>query len=136
VSFRPSAVRGAAADHPGTVDYRLARRHLINEHKRGRLSRLDVCDAHPELIRAAVHAGVEQEESCPICEEIPLVHVSYVFGGRLPSFGRCITKASELAQFRRQLGMYTCYVVEVCTNCRWNHLAKLFQLGRSSGTPK
>lgn len=133
MTFRPDVVRGSGDEAPGSVDYRLARRHLINEFKRGRLSRLDICDAHPELIRAAVNVGAVQEEVCPICEESPLMNVSYVFGGRLPSFGRCITKASEIAHFRRQTGPYTCYVVEVCSNCRWNHLAKLFQLGRSSG---
>ena len=130
VSFRPEAARQASENRSGTVDYRLARRHLIAEHKRGRLSRNDVCDAHPELVRAAIHVGTPREEICPICEEVPLVEVSYVFGGRLPSFGRCITKASELMQFRKQQGPYTCYVVEVCTNCRWNHLSRLFQLGR------
>ena len=133
MTFRPDGVRGATEDQPGSVDYRLARRHLINEHKRGRLSRMDICDAHPELVRAAVNVGTQQDEECPICEEAPLVNVSYVFGGRLPSFGRCVTKASEIADFRRQVGPYTCYVVEVCTNCRWNHLSKLFQLGRASG---
>ena len=52
MSFRRDAIRGAAGSESGTIDYRLARRHLIAEFHRGRLSRLDICDAHPELIRA------------------------------------------------------------------------------------
>jgi Family of unknown function (DUF5318) len=131
MSFRPEAIRGASASQSATVDYRLARRHLIAEHQRGRLSRRDLCDAHPELVRAAIHVGTPAETPCPICEEPTLVEVSYVFGGRLPSFGRCITKASELAQFRKQQGPYACYVVEVCSACRWNHLARMFQVGRA-----
>ena len=46
------ALRGAG-ERRGTVDHGFARRILINEYKRGRLSRDQVCDAHPELIRAA-----------------------------------------------------------------------------------
>jgi hypothetical protein len=41
----------------GVVDHRLARRGLINEFKRGRINRDTVCDAHPELIRAAKNLG-------------------------------------------------------------------------------
>ena len=129
VTFRPDAMRGAIRRGTG-VDYRLARRHLVNEYHRGRLSRTDVCDAHPELIRAAKHVGHVTAESCPICEEHPLVHVSYVFGARLPAHGRCITTTAELTKLARQNGEFACYVVEVCPDCRWNHLARMFHLGR------
>jgi hypothetical protein len=131
VSFRPDTVRGAESNASGSVDYRLARRHLLAEFKRGRLSRLDLCDAHPELVRAARHVGEASEEACPICDEEQLVMVSYVFGGRLPSFGRCITTKSELQKLARQTVEYSCYVVEVCPECRWNHLARTYRLGRT-----
>lgn len=130
MSFHAAAIRGADEARAGTIDYRLARRHLINEHKRGRLGRRDVCDAHPELIRAAESVGAPMPEPCPICAEETLVSVSYVFGGRLPAFGRCITKAKELDRFAKQRGEYACYVVEVCPSCRWNHLVRMFRLGR------
>ena len=39
----------------GQVDYRLARNAVVSEFRKGRLSRLDVCDAHPELLRAATN---------------------------------------------------------------------------------
>ena len=131
VSFRPDAIRGAAGEGSGTIDYRLARRHLLAEFQRGRLSRIDLCDAHPELVRAAENVGEQTEQDCPICAERPLVHVSYVFGARLPAHGRCITTKTELNRFARQQGDYACYVVEVCTQCRWNHLARMFRLGRA-----
>lgn len=131
VSFRPDAIRGAAGSESGTIDYRLARRHLIAEFHRGRLSRLDICDAHPELIRAAENVGEPTDKDCPICEERQLIHVSYVFGSRLPAHGRCISTKTELTRFSRQQGDYACYVVEVCPSCRWNHLARMFRLGRA-----
>lgn len=133
--FRVNALRGATDDaQPGTIEYKLARRHLVNEFRRGRLGKRDVCDAHPELIRAATSVGSPMAETCPICDESSLVSVSYVFGGRLPSFGRCVTKAKELDQFAKQRGDYACYVVEVCPACRWNHLIRMFRLGRGSST--
>ena len=86
----------------------------------------------PELrvVRAAVAVGTPMPEPCPICDEETLVSVSYVFGGRLPAFGRCITKTKELDQFAKQRGDYACYVVEVCATCRWNHLIRMFRLGK------
>ncbi len=132
VPFYPDEMRGARSG--GQIDYRLARRHLIAEHRRGRLARNDVCDAHPELIRAAREVGEVTGTDCPICEEHKLVLVSYVFGPRLPAFGRCITTGSELAAFNRRAGTYTCYVVEVCPECGWNHLARTWALGRGDAT--
>jgi Family of unknown function (DUF5318) len=133
VSFRPDAVRGAESAQSGSVDYRLARRHLLAEYKRGRLSRQDLCDAHPELIRAARHVGEATEDACPICEEEHMVVVSYVFGEGLPAFGRCISTKAELQKLARQVGQFACYVVEVCPICRWNHLARTYRLGRTRG---
>ena len=58
------ALRGAG-ERRGTVDHGFARRMLINEYKRGRLSQDQVCDAHPELIRAATNVGVAARPAVP-----------------------------------------------------------------------
>ncbi len=78
--FRPEAIQGAAASQPGTVDYRLARQALVAEYRKKRLARHEVCDAHPELVRAARELGEPTSIECPICEEANVVLVSYVFG--------------------------------------------------------
>jgi hypothetical protein len=114
----------------------LARRHVVAEYKRGRLAKHDVCDAHPELVRAAEHASRTTTEPCPICEQAHVVLVSYVFGPRLPAHGRCVTTAQEMAKLSKRSASaakgggtpFTCYVVEVCPGCRWNHLAQTFVL--------
>ena len=77
----------------GRVEYRLARNAVVSEFHKGRLSELDVCDAHPELMRAARNVGVPLSEECPICGGTAVVHVTYVFGPRLPSHGRCPTSS-------------------------------------------
>lgn len=132
VSFRPQQVRGAspAAGAAGEIDYRLARNAVVREFRRGRQSRLDVCDAHPELLRAAGSIGVAAPDPCPICEAGPLRHVSYAFGPNLPPGGRTFVGASELARLARRAGEVACYVVEVCPTCGWNHLVRTYAAGR------
>ena len=126
MGFRPDAVRGA--DGPGEIDYRLARQSVLSEYRKGRLARHEVCDAHPELVRAARECGDETRMTCPVCEEVNVVLVSYVFGPRLPKFGRCITSKAELRKIAGRSGTFSCYVVEVCPSCSWNHLARTFLL--------
>jgi hypothetical protein len=133
MTFRPDVVRGAPSGAPtGVVDFRLARNSVVKEYKRGRLSRLDVCDAHPELLRNAEHFSGPATEACPICEtsgELGLRLVTYVFGSRLPPSGRCILSARELAKLERGKQELAAYVVEVCRTCNWNHLIRSFPVG-------
>lgn len=110
----------------GQVEYRLARDSIVREFRRGRLSRLDVCDAQPELLRVARHLGTETSETCPICEETTLVHVSFAFGPRLPASGRAIASKTELRTIARSRNDVAFYVVEVCGECGWNHLVRMF----------
>jgi DNA-directed RNA polymerase subunit RPC12/RpoP len=111
------------------VDHRLIRRALINEYRRGRLRKDQVCDAHPELVRAAVNVGEETRVNCPICDERRLVLVTYVFGPRLPAHGRCVSTKRELAQLNRRTDELAAYFVEVCPDCRWHHLLRVQPLG-------
>lgn len=130
VSFGPSALRGASVSGAGgRVEYRLARNAVVSEFQKGRLSRLDVCDAHPELLRAARNVGTPLTEQCPICEETKVVHVTYVFGRRLPPSGQCPGSPAELARLCRRADEVACYVVEVCPACAWNHLARMYPAG-------
>jgi hypothetical protein len=130
MSFRPEAIRGAGSPGPGSVDYRLARLALVSEFRKGRLAQHEVCDAHPELVRAARECGEPTRLDCPICDEHQVVLVKYVFGTRLPPHGRCITSRDELAKLAKRPADLACYVVEVCPSCSWNHLARVFPLGR------
>jgi hypothetical protein len=113
----------------GQIDYRLARNAILKELRRGRLSRVDVCDAHPELLRAARAMGQPSHESCPVCELSSLVQVSYAFGSNLPKGGYPFSGAPELAKVSRRAGEVACYVVEVCPECSWNHLVRTYTAG-------
>ena len=126
--LEPTACRGPLSSAPGEIDYRLARQSVLSEYRKGRLARHDVCDAHPELVRAAAKCGEPTRQRCPICEDADLVHVSYVFGPRLPAHGRCITRRSELRAIAKRSGEFACYVIEVCPACSWNHMARTYLL--------
>jgi len=128
MSLRPEALKGAGAGAAvaGQVDYRLARNSIVSEFQKGRLSRLDICDAHPDLLRAATNVGQELQEDCPICETAKLRLVSYVFGRGLAPSGVCVTSKKELDKVARTAKDLVCYVVEVCPECSWNHLNRSF----------
>src|SRR3954451_8914742 len=68
---------------PSHVDYALARRAVLRDLRRGAVTRLDVCDAHPELLRAARNVGEPAPHDCPICGSERVRYVSYVYGDTL-----------------------------------------------------
>lgn len=126
----PESLRGGSPGTAGVIDYRLARSALITQYRKGRLAQHQVCDAHPELVRAAREIGMPTSRDCPICQDAQLVHVTYVFGPRLPSHGRCVTTAKEISQLNRRPEALAAYVVEVCPSCSWHHLVQTFPLGK------
>ena len=117
---------------PSHTDYALARRALLRDVRRGVVRTEDVCDAHPELVRAAKHVGEPVGRPCPICAEDTLRLVSYVYGdGLRDANGRCLTKEGELERLARKHDEFARYVVEVCHDCRWNHLTRRELHGRA-----
>lgn len=123
--FSLDSLRGSTS----VVDHRLARRHLINEFRRGRLRQDQVCDAHPELIRTARNVGAPASLACPICRDTELRLVTYVFGHRLPASGRCVATSAELDKLVDGRHELTAYVVEACIGCRWHHLLRVIPVG-------
>jgi len=125
------ALRGSDGSR-GMVDHRLARRMLISQVLKGRVPRDQVCDAHPELIRAARNVGTQTSTRCPICDECDLKLVTYVFGPRLSAQGRCVSTAKEMRQLNARREELSAYVVEACVECRWNHLLRVIPVGGRS----
>ncbi len=111
------------------MDYRLARQTILNGWRRGDVGREILCDAQPMLRRNAVACGTPTSETCPICEDHEVAHVTYVFGPGLPAHGRCISTPGEVARLDARRADMTGYVVEVCAACGWNHLVRLTSLG-------
>ena len=122
-TFRTTTADGAV------VEFGLVRHALLAKIAAGVLRAADVCDAHPELLRAARNLGRSTGEICPICDEVELVEVTYVFGARLPSGGTCPTTRAELLELERRVDPVQCYAVEVCTACSFHHLARKWVAG-------
>jgi uncharacterized protein DUF5318 len=127
---RPASSRRRAL--LGVVDYTLAKRALLREFRSGALSRFEICDAHPELLRAARYVGEPSSRKCPVCDRDELRLLAYVYGddlagnnGRVWQLDKALTLAADHRGAR-------CYVVEVCTGCSWNHLREVF-VARSAG---
>jgi len=121
----------AARRTRGVVDYTLAKRALLRQFRTGLTSRLEICDAHPELLRAARYLGAEATRPCPVCDRDELRLLAYVYGDRM---SRDNGRAFELEEgLKLAAGQKAaCYVVEVCTSCSWNHLSEAF-LAQSAG---
>ena len=129
MSFSVDAIRGTDGGARGIIDHRLARRMLIAEVKRGRLRQEAVCDAHPELIRAARNVGTATKTICPICEATELRLVTYVFGHGLQAQGHCVSTAEQMRRINARSSDANAYVVEACIVCRWNHLLRILPVG-------
>ena len=116
------------------TDYALARRALLRDLRRGTVARHDVCDAHPELLRAARHVGEPAPHECPVCSANHVRYVSYVYGEHLrQANGRCIVHPSELERLGAAHDEFARYVVEVCPDCGWNFLTRRELHGRRHG---
>jgi Family of unknown function (DUF5318) len=124
--------------HAGpVVDYALARRSVILSLRRGRLDTSDVCDAHPELMRAARNIGEEITQPCPVCSHESLKWVRYVYGDELKrNNGRVVYPAEWLTELSANHDQFTCYVVEICIDCSWNHLIRSYLVGRRFETQR
>jgi hypothetical protein len=128
-SFDPT--RPPATTSGPVVDYSLARRSTLEALRGGRLATTDVCDAHPELLRAGKNIGEDVSGPCPVCSHEALRRVRYVYGDELKqNSGRVVYPADWLRELADQYDQFTCYIVEVCTDCSWNHLLRSYVTGR------
>lgn len=127
--FQRSADGGRPGREPGSVDYRLERARLLRQVRAGEVDRNDVCDAQRELLRVADSMSERAAHPCPVCAERSLRYTRFVFGPRLGPGGRAIGSRAELMKLSEKAGNFLCYVVEVCTSCRWNHLLRTFPVG-------
>jgi hypothetical protein len=108
------------------IDYALARRLTVRDFRSGALTRLDVCDAHPELLRAAKYVGHKTDKSCPVCGKEDLRLLAYVYADDLRADNGRVWELSEALNVAAAHRGGACYVVEVCTRCHWNHLSQAY----------
>ena len=121
--------RASSPSPEASLEYRLLRDGVARAVRSGKLNREDVCDAHPELLRAATHIGRSTKEACPVCDASPTKEVTYVFGAKLPPGGTCPATKAELNRLLRREEPVQAYSVEVCTSCKFHHLIRRYPGG-------
>lgn len=127
-----------------STDYQMAKRALVRQVSQGDLSVQDVCDAHPELLRAARNIGTSSDRQCPICaladrrahvaadDSTSLRLVTYVFGRDLRrKSGTPVWTRQELTDLAADHDSFTAYTVECCLVCGWNHLHESVLMGQA-----
>jgi hypothetical protein len=123
------------------VDVALKRHALLAEVRSGRVRAAEVCDAQAYLKLAARNYGELTGTACPICAVGPshsspngpakgLRRVHYVYGDKLGTVAGQAKHPAELAALAERVSEFRVYLVEVCTDCGWNHLLRTFVLGR------
>jgi hypothetical protein len=111
------------------IDYALARRAILAGLARGQISPADVCDAHPDLQRAARYHGEPTEVGCPICRKARLTRVTYAYGDELQHASGRARSSRTLEALAKRYENIRIYVVEVCRSCGWNHLSVSYLMG-------
>jgi len=99
------------------------RAHHLREFRAGQLTREDVCDADFLLRAAAEHHGRTMDKECPVCGE-PLRLTRWVYGENLGRHAGSARSEKEIAEFVAEGLEFTVHEVEVCRQCRWNHLLR------------
>jgi hypothetical protein len=113
------------------VSYALARRATLAGVARGQVSAAEVCDAHPDLLRAARYYGEPTDVRCPICRKDRLTRVTYAYGDELQHASGRARPARTLPALAARFAQVRIYEVEVCRTCGWNHLNQTFLIGTS-----
>jgi hypothetical protein len=126
------ARKGSVRARLGVVDYTLAKRSLLREARRGILSLHEICDAHPELLRAARYVGEATSRRCPVCDRHDLRLLAYVYADELKRDNGRVWAIDKALAIAASCKGGACYVIEVCTGCSWNHLTEAF-VERSAG---
>jgi hypothetical protein len=114
------------------IDYTLAKRAHLRNARVGLESYNDLCDAHPELMRAAKHVGEPTRIDCPVCGKAKLVLLAYVYGDGLKADNGRVWSIDRGIRLAATSPGSSCYVVEVCTACHWNHLREALTARRQA----
>lgn len=105
------------------VSHEWARRTTLRDLRQGKITLDDVCDADFLLRTASQYHGAKADRPCPICGA-ELREVKWVYGENLGRRANTARSAKEIDQLVAEAGPITVHFVEVCLECKWNHLRK------------
>lgn len=106
------------------VSHQWARRRLLEQWRSGAVPKDAVCDASFLLVTAARFHGRPAGHVCPVCASDELRVVLWVFADTLGKASGTARSEEEIAAFTESGHDVTVHTVEVCPECRWNHLVR------------
>lgn len=115
---------GDVAVYRNEVSHQWEKHHLLGRWRAGMVTRDSVCDADFLLVTAARYHGRDAGRDCPICTSEQLREVEWIHGislGRMSGTARSRAEIERIVDSGRELTVHT---VEVCPDCRWNHLLR------------
>ncbi len=114
-------IDGVRTKHP--VSHEWQRAQHLRQWRAGQLQRAELCDADFLLRAAAEHHGVDMKRPCPICGG-RMRQTLWIYGDALGRRAGSARHAEEITRIAAELAgqEFTVHRVEVCPECRWNHL--------------
>ncbi|AKK04235.1 hypothetical protein CEPID_12060 [Corynebacterium epidermidicanis] len=95
---------------------------MLAQWRSGAITADTVCDADFLLVTAAKFHGVPSQSPCPVCESSNLRVVLWIFGEHLGRMSGTARDLSEIEHIAQQRDGFIVHTVEVCPDCKWNHL--------------
>lgn len=109
-------------EYRNEVSHRWERHSLLAGWRAGSVTREEICDADFLLLTAARYHGQPAGTPCPVCEGENMRTVLWIHGdqlGRMSGTARSREEIEAIVSAGREVIVHT---VEVCPDCRWNHL--------------
>lgn len=104
------------------VSHRLERARALAQYRGGQVRKEMLCDAPFVLIAASEFHGQAADYPCPICEGENVRVVYWIYGDELGKISSSARSVEEIDALASKGLSFTVHTVEVCPDCRWNHL--------------
>lgn len=115
---------GRMMQFSGEISHRLNRARVLANYSAGIVARQQLCDADFILVTASRYHGFPAGYPCPVCESEELRQVYWVYGDALGKGSATARSVEEIERFAVEGKVFRMHTVEVCPDCRWNHLLK------------
>lgn len=107
-----------------SLSYEWQRRNTLREFAAGKRSKQELCDAEFILVAASEFHGTPSARSCPICASTRMRNVLWVYGEDLQRASGSARTEEEIRRFLAEGKEVTVHEVEVCPDCKWNHILR------------
>lgn len=117
-----SEYNGPVVEFSAVVSHRFARARALRLWRAGLKRTEELCDADFLLVTAGKFHGTPAGVPCPVCESADMRVVLWIFGEQLGKMSGTARDIAEIERIAATHEPFSVHTVEVCPNCRWNHL--------------